>query len=179
VRARGARFFAAVAALLAVCACAARADDLAGRLGVGLTAGGVLPVGGNNNQLGADFGVWGRYGLNARWSAGLSVDDFGSANLASRLVPVLGTLAYTLDPKSAWNPSVRFDAGLDLISNAAGGSATGLAWGFGAGCDRFLTKRLSVGAVVDWLADIEGGHDNLRALRGGLTAAWWFDVPRK
>jgi len=171
------RFPLAAAVLLA--AVGARADDMTGRLGLGATAGGVLPIESNSNTLGADLGLWGRYGLDPNWSAGFSFDDLGAGNLASRFMPLLATAAYDIAPKSEWNPSARVGAGLDFVSNAAGGSSTGLAWDFGFSFDRFLTPRLSVGAVVDWLGDYDGGHGNVRAMRAGLTAGWWFDVPRK
>ena len=132
-----------LAAALLLGAAAAHADDLTGRLGLGLTAGGVVPVAGNTlndrARIGPDLGLWGVYGLDSRWTLGGMYDNFGFSHGSVRIQPVLGTLGYNLNPSSVWNPTLRGGVGVDVVKHVPAGKVEDFGFDAGFGVTRFVT----------------------------------------
>ncbi|MCX5789909.1 MAG: OmpA family protein [Elusimicrobia bacterium] len=158
------------------------ADDLTGRVAVGGALGAAVPVGSkvvtDRNDTGLGLGGWVAYGLSSRWSARLSYDNLDLTRGPVRVEPLHLSAAYALCPDSKWNPSVRAGIGPDFV-RAVVSTNKPTVFGFGAGLaiDRFITSNLSIGAALDWFADLAKQHTMTRdvhILRPGITAAFWF-----
>ena len=158
------------------------ADDLTGRVAVGGAIGAAVPVGSkwvtDRNDTGLGLGGWVAYGLSSRWSARLSYDNLDLTRGPARVEPLHLSAAYALCPDSKWNPSVRAGIGPDFV-RAVVSTNKPTVFGFGAGLaiDRFITSNISIGAALDWFADLAKQHTMTRdvhILRPGITAAFWF-----
>ena len=158
------------------------ADDLTGRVAVGGAIGAAVPVGSkwvtDRNDTGLGLGGWVAYGLSSRWSARLSYDNLALTRGPARVEPLHLSAAYALCPDSKWNPSVRAGIGPDFV-RAVVSTNKPTVFGFGAGLaiDRFITSNISIGAALDWFADLAKQHTMTRdvhILRPGITAAFWF-----
>ena len=165
---------------LALNAVMVRADDLTGRLGAGGAFGVGVPAGPKSitdrNDAGADVGGWLRYGFSDFWSARLAYDSLAFRNGSTRARPLMLTAGLALDSRSDWNPTLYLGAGALSITDDVLGRRTEFSPTVGYGIDYFVTRRLSVGGVVDWF-DTLRSKDSLLTFRYGVAVGLWFGGP--
>ncbi|MDD5657842.1 MAG: OmpA family protein [Elusimicrobia bacterium] len=155
-------------------------EDLSGRLGVGGDIGAAVPIGAkavtNANDTGLGLGGWLAYGLNSRWTARVSYDNFDLSRGHARIQPLMFGAGYLLSEKCPWNPTLRAGVGPWFQHVTVPAQHTVFGFGLGLGIDKFLTPRFSVGAALDWFASLKQSPEtrDTHVLRPGLTAGWWF-----
>ncbi|MFA6315942.1 MAG: OmpA family protein [Elusimicrobiota bacterium] len=176
-----------VAAVLLLSASSARAEDLAGRFGVGGTVGGGISMGStwvrDNSTFAPLYGGSLRYGICEHLSAGLSLDYVSFNDKHITAMPILANAFYNLAPGSSWNPNVHAGLGLARLGNIEPGTKDHEVFSlrYGVGMDKFIHENISVGAYMDHLWADKGGvsmHD-LSTLNMGGNIQYWFGGKRE
>jgi hypothetical protein len=158
-----------------------RAEDMAGRFGLGGTAGAVFPIGAqwvnDRHDPGLALGGWMHYEITRRWGARLSYDNLRLSRGPVRAEPLMLAGTYALFPESAWNPHFRLGGGPSFIKGDQTSSRRTL-FGYSAGIsvDRFLTRHLSIGGALDYFgaAKKSPARSDVHLIRAGITAGLWF-----
>lgn len=174
-----------VAAVVLFCSAWAGADDFTGRLGWGPRVGGDYPAGSHfirhNGNADLAAGAWIRYGVNPRFSFGLTGEyaSFGKNNPAIESLILDGF--YHLLPDSPWNPNVHLGLGVANSNNNERQSSSALSTKLGFGVDRFVHPQIALGAHLDYQYVGEGtgaSHaypaHQVHAVIYGVSAGLWF-----
>ena len=156
-------------------ASAAGAEDLGGKVGLGLYSGAAVPMGSRwlreNSDAGLGLGGWVRYYADRRWGTELSyqTERFDS-EARSRVNPFLVSALYQFAPESPWNPNAHAGLGWAEVRSIPDGSLSAFALKLGVGADIFACPHFSVGAAADYVY-ARRGEAHLLLL--GLNLGFW------